>query len=91
MIFFELLDTVFTTIDERSDSDMNWSEFFNSVYFIRFALDFVSCMVILYLMHAFGPTSKRMSTKQADNSAFKNDLTMATEDLQDDLFSTFVG
>ena len=53
---FELLVLVIAVETlNNAEYEMVWSGFNQSMYFSRFAMDFVSCIVILYLMYAFGP------------------------------------
>lgn len=55
-VIFELLDPVMTILAIRNETSFDWENFFTQIYFIRFMLDFICCMLILYLMHKFGPS-----------------------------------
>ena len=57
-IIFELVDPVLTFYSIRNLGSKDWSNFFSQVYFIRFMLDFISCMLILCLMYRFDPSQK---------------------------------
>ena len=53
---FEFLDPFISYLYLRDIMDgKNWEKFFANIYFVRFLVDFVSCLMILYLMHTFGP------------------------------------
>jgi hypothetical protein len=55
-LIFELLDPVMTYFSARNSQIKDWQNFFAQVYFIRFMMDFISCILILCLMHRFGPS-----------------------------------
>ena len=64
---FELFDPVMTYRYEEEKTDIDWLKIFYQVYYLRFMFDFVSCMLILYLMYRFGTRSneviqRRLST-----------------------------
>ena len=56
-VIFELLDSIMTARSIKDKSTIDWNDIFTNFYFLRFALDFCICMVILYLMHSFGPAA----------------------------------
>lgn len=56
IVIFEFIDPILTYREVEDSAEINWQEIFYCVYYLRFTLDFVVCLLILYLMHRFGPS-----------------------------------
>lgn len=52
---FALFYPVMSYRYERDKTQIDWRTIFYKVYYLRFVFDFVSCVLILYLMYRFGP------------------------------------
>ena len=67
-IVFEFFCPVLSYTYERRITKVDWVELFYHVYYLRFTLDFMSCIIILYLLYRFGPKANKVRALSNINS-----------------------
>lgn len=87
-IVFELFNDLQTKVERNHESGI--VEVTEGIYFVRYALDFVSCMVILYLMNVFSPrqtlTAQQQHSSNQSSDPQQRNMSLSTEALQRDMF-----
>ena len=76
VIVFDFLDAILTYRAFRHKR-LSWDDDFAKVYYLRFFMDFVICLVVLYLMHSFGPA--RLESQIRKNSSAVATAHMTTD------------
>ena len=56
-ICYDLIEPITTYRSLDTDKDIDWIGPLASLYYMRFLVDFISCMLIIYMLHRFGPSS----------------------------------
>ena len=74
VIVFDFMDSILT-YRALNHKRLSWDEDFNKVYCLRFFMDFVICLVVLYLMHSFGPARLSSQVRKSSSSVATGHIT----------------